>query len=178
MKNFLICFLLFICGAANAFSVEHIVAQTKGKVSAAQATKIVSAVYKYSMVYDIDPNIIFRIMQVESMYRVRAKPANGNSTGLMQVIPRWHRDKIKGRDLFNIDVNVEVGTRIFKDCLTRTNGNTRAALWCYNASSKKKQYAQKVLSVQENVLVADNFIRLDKVSMICNQFMKCRERAG
>lgn len=178
MKNFLICFLLFICGAANAFSVEHIVAQTKGKVSAAQATKIVSAVYKYSIVYDIDPNIIFRIMQVESMYRSRAKPTNGNSTGLMQVIPRWHRDKIKGRDLFNIDVNVEVGTRIFKDCLTKSKGNTRAALWCYNASSSKKQYAQKVLNVQEKVFIADSSVKYDKVSMVCNRLVSCRARAG
>ena len=144
--------LAFMVSFSYAFSPDWIVEHTRGKVSYAQAVKIVKAVHKHSFEHHVDPDVIFKIIQVESSYDPKAK--GGASIGLMQVIPYWHRDKIQGRNLFNVDTNVEVGVKIFKEALERSNGNIRKALWRYNASDKKKQYAEKVLRLKDSEIHA------------------------
>lgn len=151
-KLYAILLLALLCSASHAFSVDWIVHHTRGKVNYAQAVKIVKAVHLHSFDQGVDPHVIFKIMQAESSYNSKAK--GGASLGLMQVIPYWHKDKIKGRNLYNVDVNVEVGVKIFKEALEKSNGNTRKALWRYNASDKKKQYAEKVLRLQEQQIYA------------------------
>jgi soluble lytic murein transglycosylase-like protein len=148
--------LVMLSSFANAFSVDWIVNHTKGKVSHSTAMRIVSAVHKHSFIHQVDPDIIFKIIQNESTYMPYAKARTSNATGLMQVIPRWHRDKIKGRNLRNIDVNVEVGVSIYKEYLDRSNGNVRKALWRYNASKTKKQYAEKVLRTKDKSIIVPN----------------------
>lgn len=145
MKNIATFLLLVILSSFSyAFSPDWIVEHTKGKVSHAQAVKIVSAVHRHSHKHQVNPDVVFKIIQTESSYNPKAR--GGSSVGLMQIIPRWHKDKIKGRNLYNVDTNVEVGVRILKEHLEYTGGNVRKALWRYNASSKKKQYADKVLN--------------------------------
>ncbi len=117
-----------------------------------QAVKIVKAVYKHAFDQEVDPDIIFKIIQIESTYNPKAR--GGPSVGLMQIIPYWHQDKIQGRDLSSIDTNVEVGIRIFKEYLEKSNGSVRRALWRYNASAKKKQYAEKVLRLKDQGVYA------------------------
>jgi soluble lytic murein transglycosylase-like protein len=146
--------LLIISSYTYAFSADWIVQHTKGKVRYDQAVKIVNAVYKHSFINEVDPGIIFKIIQTESTYNPNAKARTSNATGLMQIIPYWHRDKIKGRNLKNIDVNVEVGVKIYKEYLNKSNGNVRKALWRYNASTVKKQYANKVLSINDTEVYA------------------------
>lgn len=135
--------LTFLVGISYAFDTPWIVHYTKGKVTHTQAEKIVSAVHRYSHKHQVNPDVVFKIIQTESSYNPKAR--GGSSVGLMQIIPRWHKDKIKGRNLYNVDTNVEVGVKILKEHLEDTDGNVRKALWRYNASSKKKQYADKVL---------------------------------
>ena len=155
MRNFLIfIMLLAFSGLSNAFSVDYIVNRTKGKVSHSQATRIVKSVDKYTHLYKVDPVTVFKIIQTESNFNPDAKSKSCNCIGLMQIIPRWHKDKIRGRNLSNIEVNVEVGVRILKDNLDRNKGSMRRALWDYNASVFKKKYADKVLAVKENELFA------------------------
>lgn len=148
-QSLLFVMLLAFSSITHAFSVDWIVSHTKGKVSAPTANKIVRAVHKYSFLYDVDPDIIFKIIQNESTYSHTVKAKTSNATGLMQVIPRWHRDKIQGRNLRNIDVNVEVGVRIYKEYLGLSKDNPRHALWRYHGGKTKKQYAQKILSTKD-----------------------------
>lgn len=136
--------LVLVTSFSYAFSPDWIVEHTKGKVPYAQAVKIVKAVHRYSHKHQVNPDVVFKIIQTESSYNPKAR--GGSSVGLMQIIPRWHKDKIKGRNLYNVDTNVEVGVKILKEHLEKTGGNVRKALWRYNASSKKKQYAYKVLN--------------------------------
>lgn len=136
--------LTFLVGISYAFDPQWIMHYTKGKVTHTQAEKIVSAVHRYSHKHQVNPDVVFKIIQTESSYNPKAR--GGSSVGLMQIIPRWHKDKIRGRNLYNVDTNVEVGVRILKEHLEDTGGNVRKALWRYNASSKKKQYADKVLN--------------------------------
>ena len=144
--------LVLMTSFSYAFSPDWIVQHTKGKVTYTQAVKIVKAVYKHSFEQQVDPDIIFKIMQTESTYNAKAR--GGASIGLMQIIPYWHQDKIQGRNLYNVDTNVEVGVKIFKEYLEKSNGNIRKALWRYNASVKKKQYAEKVLRLKDDEIHA------------------------
>lgn len=154
MKNIATFLLLVILSSFSyAFSPDWIVQHTRGKVTHTQAVKIVKAVHKHSFEQQVDPDIIFKIIQTESTYNPKAR--GGASVGLMQIIPYWHRDKIKGRNLYNVDTNVEVGVRIFKEYLDQSNGSIRKALWRYNASVKKKQYAEKVLRLKDTEVYAD-----------------------
>lgn len=139
--------LIMMSSFSYAFSPDWIVEHTRGKVSYTQAVNIVKAVYKHSFDQEVDPSLIFKIIQTESTYDPKA--IGGPSIGLMQVIPYWHKDKIQGRNLFNVDTNIEVGVKIFKEYLEKSNGNIRKALWRYNASLKKKQYAEKVLRIKD-----------------------------
>lgn len=148
MKNIATFLLLVILSSFSyAFSPDWIVQHTRGKVTHTQAVKIVKAVHKHSFEQQVDPDIIFKIIQTESTYNPKAR--GGASVGLMQIIPYWHRDKIQGRNLYNVDTNIEVGVRIFKEYLDQSNGSIRKALWRYNASEKKKQYAEKVLRLND-----------------------------
>lgn len=154
MKNIATFLLLVILSSFSyAFSPDWIVEHTRGKVTHTQAVKIVKAVHKHSFEQQVDPDIIFKIIQTESTYNPKAR--GGASVGLMQIIPYWHRDKIQGRNLYNVDTNIEVGVRIFKEYLDQSNGSIRKALWRYNASVKKKQYAEKVLRLKDTEVYAD-----------------------
>lgn len=154
MKNIATFLLLVILSSFSyAFSPDWIVQHTRGKVTHTQAVKIVKAVHKHSFEQQVDPDIIFKIIQTESTYNPKAR--GGASVGLMQIIPYWHRDKIQGRNLYNVDTNIEVGVRIFKEYLDQSNGSIRKALWRYNASVKKKQYAEKVLRLKDTEVYAD-----------------------
>ena len=154
MKNIATFLLLVILSSFSyAFSPDWIVQHTRGKVTHTQAVKIVKAVHKHSFEQQVDPDIIFKIIQTESTYNPKAR--GGASVGLMQIIPYRHRDKIQGRNLYNVDTNVEVGVRIFKEYLDQSNGSIRKALWRYNASVKKKQYAEKVLRLKDTEVYAD-----------------------
>lgn len=148
-QSLLFIMLLAFSSLTHAFSVEWIVSHTKGKVTTSTASQIVRAVHKYSFMYEVDPVIIFKIIQNESTYNHSVKARTSNATGLMQVIPRWHRDKIKGRNLRNIDVNVEVGVRVYREYLNLAKGNPRHALWRYHGGKTKKQYAQKILNTKD-----------------------------
>jgi soluble lytic murein transglycosylase-like protein len=93
--------------------------------------------------YSINPKLLLGIISVESRFNPRAHSKHG-AKGLMQVMHRIHRDKLRGRDPYRADVSVEVGSRIFKDCMTANRGNVRRALTCYNGGGRK--YAALVLS--------------------------------
>lgn len=98
--------------------------------------------------YSINPKLLLGIISVESRFNPRAHSKHG-AKGLMQVMHRIHRDKLRGRDPYRADVSVEVGSRIFKDCMTAKRGNVRKALTCYNGGGKR--YAAIVLSAVQRL---------------------------
>ncbi len=100
----------------------------------------------------IDPLLIVAVMAIESSFNPLAESTVG-AQGLMQVIPRFHMDKI-GDDahadaLFDPDTNVRVGSLVIKEGLQRYGSLTRA-LQYYGGALKdsKTRYAKKVLTMQ------------------------------
>jgi soluble lytic murein transglycosylase-like protein len=96
----------------------------------------------------LDPLLIVAVIGIESGFNAKAKSAGGGH-GLMQIIPRFHLDKIPGgqgaKALMDPEINVKVGARILDDAI-RQAGNTMAGLQSYNGSDRKGLFARRVLA--------------------------------
>lgn len=118
-----------------------VVNRTKNKVSYKEAKKIVDTVYEHSTKQGVDPLVVIGMISKESMFKQKAKSGYG-AAGLMQVVPRFHQDKIKKRNIYNQEVNIEVGVKVLFDCLKRRK-TVQGALNCYSGGAKGySQYVQ------------------------------------
>lgn len=103
-----------------------------------------------------DPLLIVAIMGIESSYNPRAVSHVG-AQGLMQVMPRYHKDKIgpnAGRNaLFDPVTNVRVGSLVLHEGLQRY-GSMQRALQYYNGSLKdpKARYTRKVMALKKQLM--------------------------
>lgn len=103
-----------------------------------------------------DPLLIVAIMAVESSFNARAV-SNMGAQGLMQVIPRYHQDKIgtkRGKHaLFDPEFNVRVGVRVLHEGMQRY-GSLQRALQYYNGSLKdpNARYTRKVMAVKKRLV--------------------------
>lgn len=110
--------------------------------------------------YEIAPEIIFAIIEIESSWDASAVGDNGKSVGLMQIQERYHYDRIERlgvTDLFDPFENVQVGIDFLASLIKRNGGNLEKALIAYNAGQNGAEtnyfskgiysnaYSQKVL---------------------------------
>lgn len=109
------------------------------QIDIATARRYVDIVVRYADIRKLDPMLILAVMRHESGFNANARSPYG-AQGLMQVVPRWHRDKIKGRSLNNPEVAIEVGTLVLQDCFDKFNGHTFKALKCYLGGNPDKYY--------------------------------------
>lgn len=106
----------------------------------------------------VDPMLIVAVMAVESSFNPRAVSHMG-AQGLMQIIPRYHQDKIgkkRGKNaLFDPEFNVHVGTQVLHETITRY-GNVQRALQAYNGSlgDPSMRYPRKVLAMKKRIVAA------------------------
>lgn len=103
----------------------------------------------------VDPMLLVAMMAVESSFNPRAQSRAG-AQGLMQVIPRFHKDKI-GKDaahdaLFDPLFNVEIGTLVLVEGLRRF-GSLQAALQYYGGARNDPaaRYSKKVLALKQRI---------------------------
>ncbi len=101
-----------------------------------QIAEIVKVVYAQAERIGTDPARLLAIIRVESRFNTKAV-SNHGAKGIMQVMARVHKDKLKGRSPYNLYTNVEVGSDIYKNCLTRAKGNPHKALSYYSGGGGK-----------------------------------------
>lgn len=123
---------------------EWVGVTTKNAVPARDAVSIVKTVYRTAKRHNVDPLLILAMTRHESGFRTKAK-SHAGAKGLMQVIPYWHKDKIRGRNIFDTAVNIEVGTKIIDDCLYKHKDNVKRALNCYSGGAGIEYY-QRIAS--------------------------------
>lgn len=110
---------------------------------------LVTSVMSTASMLNIDFKDLLAIVKVESNFKPKAK--SGKNRGLMQVNVRYHQDKLKGKDVYDVATNIAVGGQIYSDCLDKSRGEKRNALKCYNGSSKKSLYANKVMKAIKEI---------------------------
>ena len=110
----------------------------------------VAAAYRAGTEWKVDPLLILAVMAVESRYNPVAE-SNMGAKGLMQVIPKFHADKIAEHGgesaLLDPHVNIQVGAQILREYLRRF-GETETALQMYAGAfdEPSSSYAFKVLA--------------------------------
>ena len=104
----------------------------------------------------IDPLIIFAMAYRESSYNANIIGDGGDSFGLLQIQPMWHKDRMKKlgcTDLLDPYQNVIVGVDYLCEQLNRY-GDIAKALTAYNQGhyyGAVTQYAKNVLATAEQI---------------------------
>jgi soluble lytic murein transglycosylase-like protein len=110
----------------------------------------VAAAYRAGEQYSVDPLLILAVMAVESRYNPVAESVAG-AKGLMQVIPKYHLDKLMDHGgehvLLEPEINILVGTQILREYQRRFR-DTETALQVYAGAfdEPSSQYANKVFA--------------------------------
>ena len=110
----------------------------------------VATAYRVGGEATVDPLLILAVMAVESRYNPVAE-SNLGARGLMQVIPKFHLEKLLAHGgegaLLDPHVNIQVGAQILREYLRRF-GETETALQMYAGAfdEPNSTYAFKVLA--------------------------------
>jgi len=110
----------------------------------------VASAYRAGIEWKVDPLLILAVMAVESRYNPVAE-SNMGAKGLMQVIPKFHADKLAEHGgegaLLDPQINIQVGAQILREYLRRF-GETETALQMYAGAfdEPNSSYAFKVLA--------------------------------
>ena len=99
---------------------------------------------KYSILNGLDPYLVASLIRQESEFNAGAL-SHANAVGLMQLLPKTGKTvakqvKLKGYSapqLYTPAVNLQLGTRYFKDMVDKYNGQFEYALAAYNAGSDR-----------------------------------------
>ena len=97
--------------------------------------RIESAVAMASKKYGVDADLIKAIIKVESNFNPKVVSSAG-AKGLMQLMPENCRD-LGVKDPFNIEENIDGGTRHIKEYLDKYNGDVEMALMAYNGGPSR-----------------------------------------
>jgi soluble lytic murein transglycosylase-like protein len=120
------------------------------RVAEAASSVFVSTAYRVGREFSVDPLLILAVMAIESRYNPVAESSMG-AKGLMQIIPRYHQEKLMEHGgehaLLDPEVNIHVGAQILREYMRRF-GATEAALQQYVGASDEPtaQYSGKVLA--------------------------------
>ena len=118
------------------------------RIADSAAANYVSIAYRAGRQHAVDPVLILAVMAVESRYNPVAESDMG-AKGLMQVIPRFHMEKLSqhgGEDrLLDPEVNIHVGAQILRE-YSRRFGDQELALQMYAGALEDptSQYTAKV----------------------------------
>ncbi len=121
------------------------------RVAEDAAGGFVAVAYRAGAQYSLDPLLILAVMAIESRYNPVAESVMG-ARGLMQVIPKYHPEKIEPHGgeqaLLEPEVNILIGAQILREYHRRLGGDTEAALQMYNGAFDEptSQYANKVFA--------------------------------
>lgn len=96
------------------------------------AMQVVNLTYENAQRYGLKPSMLLAMIATESSFNRSAKSSVG-AVGYLQVMPKYHREKIAGRDIWRMDVNIQVGAQVLRDCYKR-HRNEKQALACYNGA--------------------------------------------
>lgn len=113
-----------------------------------------SLITKYAKEHSVDPFLIAGLMKVESQFD-RYAVSDAGALGLTQIMPRWHREKIRKLserfgyfNPFEPEHNIAMGTMIYAEYKQLSKGNRVNALLRYNGSlhHDAPTYANAVLN--------------------------------
>jgi soluble lytic murein transglycosylase-like protein len=132
-------------GLNNRQEIIHWMRGHNPSLTVMEAGKIVDNAYYYSTKRGLQLSYVLGVIRAESAYDYTASNSYG-AKGLMQVVPRYHKDKIANRDVLSIPVNIEVGTKVLDECLKKHKNDAYDALSCYSGGARPKYHLKVALA--------------------------------
>jgi soluble lytic murein transglycosylase-like protein len=145
-------------GASAADPAQQVLIQYLSRrflVASTVTGRMVAAAHRSADEVGLDPLLVLAVIAVESRFNPIAESGMG-AKGLMQIIPRFHLDKLRaagGEDaVFDPEANIRVGSRILQEYVYRS-GTLEAGLQQYNGASRdgNAYYAQRVMAERERL---------------------------
>jgi hypothetical protein len=139
--------------AAQQVLIDHL--SRRFLVAATATERMVAAAYRAAREVGLDPLLVLAVISVESRFNPIAESVMG-ARGLMQIIPKYHLDKLRaagGEDaVFDPESNIHIGTRILQEYVHRT-GTLEAGLQFYNGAWRdgSAHYAHKVMAERDRL---------------------------
>ena len=133
--------------------IEHL--SRRFLIASSATERMVAAAQAAADEVGLDPLLLLAVISVESRFNPIAESGMG-AKGLMQIIPKYHLDKLEevgGEDaVFDPEMNIYIGARILQEYVHRT-GTLEAGLQFYNGALRDNsaQYARKVLAERERL---------------------------
>lgn len=125
------------------------------RIAESSALSFVAIAYQAGEQHSVDPVLILAVMAIESRYNPVAESTVG-AKGLMQVIPRFHMEKLADHGgeeaLLNPEVNIHVGAQILRE-YHRRFGDQELALQMYAGAfdDPASQYTNKVYAERDRL---------------------------
>jgi len=142
--------------ASNEKDEEKIINPDKELIN----SKIDSAIKNASKKYNISEDLIRAVIKVESGYDVFSVSKAG-AMGLMQLIPKTALELGVERP-FDIEENIDGGTRYLRMMLDRYNNDLDKALAAYNAGPYRVDEANGIPDIEET----KNYVKLIKKQLL------------
>jgi soluble lytic murein transglycosylase-like protein len=112
------------------------------------AFSITRAAFRAAQVRGIDPTLVLAVAAVESKFRPHAVNQATGATGLMQVVPKWHQDRLVAvggePSLLLVAPNINVGAAILAEYVEAEDGNITGALGRYLGTAGGDHYVAHV----------------------------------
>lgn len=127
----------------------------KYRVSGEATAELVGEAFRAAQRTGLDPLLILAVVAIESSFNPIAESTYG-AKGLMQVVPRFHLDKLAyhGGEESVLDprTNIRVGAEILSDYIRRA-GDLQGGLQMYAGAVEDpaNQYSQKVLAEKQRL---------------------------
>lgn len=123
------------------------------KVSADALQPVFATAQRVGRELHLDPLLIIAIIGIESGFNPFSQSGYG-AQGLMQVVPRFHQDKLPEESASFLDpvTNVQVGARVLKEYIRR-NGGIEEGLQQFGGAlgDAGRRYAAKVLAERQRL---------------------------
>jgi soluble lytic murein transglycosylase-like protein len=133
-------------------------ASRRYRVSQDALEPVFMAVQKTAREFTLDPLLIVAVIAVESRFNPLSQSESG-AQGLMQLIPRYHRDKLPAGagklPFFDPVINVRVGTMALRDFIRR-GGGVVAGLQLFSGETADpgQSYSARVLAEKDRLEIA------------------------
>jgi soluble lytic murein transglycosylase-like protein len=122
------------------------------RVSRDSLERFVRLAHSAGHITGIDPLLILAVMAVESSFNPLAESVMG-AKGLMQIIPEYHRDKLRAphgghANVLDPEVNIFAGAKVLREYALRSGYDLTAALRLYGGvgSDAQHPYPNRVLA--------------------------------
>ena len=127
------------------------------RVSGEAVERFIGLAHSAGQITKLDPLLLLAVMAVESSFNPIAESVMG-AKGLMQVIPQYHQDKLRGPHGIELNVldpetNILIGAKVLREYASRTGNDLAAALGLYGGTgtAPDNPYASKVLGERERL---------------------------